>query len=78
LIPRTNSCKRVSQIPGKDFQENHLPAVNFHTILVFKILLKLEAGNHILYGDLEESLWMELPDRYVYYINKLTTNGKQN
>jgi hypothetical protein len=40
-------AKGFSQIPGKDFQENHSPVVNdttFHTILVLKILLKLQAG----------------------------------
>jgi hypothetical protein len=40
-------AKGLSQIPGKDFKENHSPVVNdttFHTILVLKILLKLQAG----------------------------------
>jgi Reverse transcriptase (RNA-dependent DNA polymerase) len=40
-------AKGFTQIPGKDFQENHSPVINdttFHTILVLKILLKLEAG----------------------------------
>jgi hypothetical protein len=53
----------------KDFQENHSPVVNdatFCTILILYILLKLQAGHFdietaFLYGDLEESLWMELP-----------------
>jgi Reverse transcriptase (RNA-dependent DNA polymerase) len=79
-------AKGFSQIPGKDFQENHSPVVNdttFHTILVLKILLKLQAGQFdietaFLYRDLEERLWMKLPEGYVLYIKELTTNGKQN
>jgi Reverse transcriptase (RNA-dependent DNA polymerase) len=50
-------AKGFTQIPGKDF-----PAVNdttFHTILVLKILLGLDAGQFdietaFLYGNLEE------------------------
>ena len=77
-------AKGFTQIPGKDFQENHSPVINdttFHTMLVLKILLKLEAGQFdietaFLYGDLEEKLWMDLPDGYVQYIKELQTNGK--
>jgi transposase InsO family protein len=79
-------AKGFTQIPGKDFQENHSPVVNdttFHTILVLKILLKLEAGQFdietaFLYGELEEKLWMEIPEGYIKYIQDLRTNGKQN
>jgi hypothetical protein len=79
-------AKGFSQIPGKDFQENHSPVVNdttFHSILVLKILLKLEAGQFdietaFLYGDLEEQLWMELPDGYIDYVRELDANGKQS
>jgi Reverse transcriptase (RNA-dependent DNA polymerase) len=77
-------AKGFTQIPGKGFQENHSPVINdttFHTILVLKILLKLEAGQFdietaFLYGDLEEELWMDFPDGYMEYIQELKTNGK--
>jgi hypothetical protein len=79
-------AKGFTQIPGKDFQENHSPVVNdttFHTILVFKILLKLEAGQFdietaFLYGELEEQLWMDLPDGYVEYINEQIQKGNES
>jgi hypothetical protein len=79
-------AKGFTQIPGNDFQENHSPVVNdttFHTLLVLKILLKLEAGQFdietaFLYGELEEKLCMELPEGYTKYIQDLTTNGKLN
>ena len=68
-------AKGFSQIPGKDFQENHAPVVNdttFHLVLALKVLFKLEAGQFdietaFLYGDLEEELWMVLPEGYVEY-----------
>jgi hypothetical protein len=79
-------AKGFTQIPGKDFQENHSPVINdttFHTILVLKILLKLQAGQFdietaFLYGELEEKLWMDLPEGYITYIQNLATNGKMN
>jgi hypothetical protein len=79
-------AKGFTQIPGKDFQENHSPVINdttFHTILVLKILLKLQAGQFdietaFLYGELEEKLWMDLPEGYITYIKDLQTNGKMN
>jgi Reverse transcriptase (RNA-dependent DNA polymerase) len=77
-------AKGFSQIPGKDFQENHSPVVNdttFHCILALKILLKLEAGQFdietaFLYGDLEEKLWMELPDGYIDYLREIYNKGQ--
>ena len=65
-------AKGFSQIPGKDFQENHAPVVadtTIHLILAIKILNKLSAGQFdietaFLYGNLEEELWMELPEGY--------------
>jgi hypothetical protein len=79
-------AKGFTQIPGKDFQENHSPVVNdttFHTILVLKLLLGLEAGQFdietaFLYGDLEEQLWMDFPEGYTKYIQELKINGKTN
>jgi hypothetical protein len=40
-------AKGFSQIPGKDFQENHVPVVSdtiLHLLMVIKTMLKLEAG----------------------------------
>jgi hypothetical protein len=40
-------AKGFSQIPGKDFQENHAPVVSdttLHLLMVIKAMLKLEAG----------------------------------
>jgi Reverse transcriptase (RNA-dependent DNA polymerase) len=62
--------KGFSQVPGKDFQENHAPVVNdvpFHLVLALKVLSKLEAGQFdietaFLYGELIEEIWMQLPD----------------
>jgi Reverse transcriptase (RNA-dependent DNA polymerase) len=64
--------KGFTQIPGKDFQENHAPVVSdttIHLILAIKILNKLSAGQFdietaFLYGHLDEELWMELPKGY--------------
>jgi Reverse transcriptase (RNA-dependent DNA polymerase)/gag-polypeptide of LTR copia-type len=79
-------AKGFTQIPGKDFQENHSPVVNdttFHTILVLKILLQLEAGQFdietaFLYGDLEEKLWMDLPEGYIKFIQEKIEKGQAN
>jgi Reverse transcriptase (RNA-dependent DNA polymerase) len=77
-------AKVFTQIPGKDFQEIS-PVINdttSHSVLVLKILLKEDAGQFnietaFLYRELQEKLWMELPDGYVDYIQELKTNGKQ-
>jgi Reverse transcriptase (RNA-dependent DNA polymerase) len=68
-------AKGFSQVPGKDFQENHAPVVNdarFHLVLALKVLFKLEAGQFdietaFLYGELDEEIWMQLPDGYSEY-----------
>ena len=69
-------AKGFSQIPGKDFQENHAPVVSdttLHLLMVIKTILKLEAGQFdietaFLYGELEEELWMEIPEGYTRYL----------
>jgi Reverse transcriptase (RNA-dependent DNA polymerase) len=72
-------AKGYSQIPGEDFQENFAPVINdttLHIILVLKTMMNLKMGQFdietaFLYGDLEEDIWMGLPDGYVeYYENK--------
>jgi Reverse transcriptase (RNA-dependent DNA polymerase) len=68
-------AKGFSQVPGKDFQENHAPVVNdatFHLVLALKVLFKLEAGQFdietaFLCGELDEEIWMQLPDGYSEY-----------
>jgi hypothetical protein len=71
-------AKGFSQIPGKDFQENHAPVVSdttMHILLVIKTLFKLKAGQFdietaFLYGELEEALWMEIPDGYDKFLKQ--------
>jgi hypothetical protein len=71
-------AKGFSQIPGKDFQENHAPVVNdttFRISLALKILYGLEAEQFdvetaFLYGELDEDLWMELPMGYSKYLTE--------
>jgi Reverse transcriptase (RNA-dependent DNA polymerase) len=67
-----------SQVPGKDFYENHAPVVNdatFHLVMALKVLLKLESGQFdietaFLYGDLDEEIWMAIPDGYPEYVKE--------
>ena len=69
-------AKGFSQIPGKDFQENHAPVISdttLHLLLVIKTIMKLDAGQFdietaFLYGLLEEELWMTIPDGYIKYL----------
>jgi len=71
-------AKGYSQIPGKDFQENHAPVVHdttFHMILVMKIMHKLfsrqfDIETAFLYGDLEEEIYMIFPDGYERYLRE--------
>jgi Reverse transcriptase (RNA-dependent DNA polymerase) len=65
-----------SQVPGKDFYENHAPVIDdatFHLVLTLKVLLKLEAGQFdietaFLYGELDEKIWMVIPDGYPEFV----------
>ncbi|HSN67551.1 MAG TPA: reverse transcriptase domain-containing protein [Fusibacter sp.] len=67
-----------SQIPGKDFQEKYAPVVNdatFCLVLALKLMLGLDSGQFdvetaFLYGDLDEELWMELPEGYDKYVKE--------
>jgi hypothetical protein len=76
-------AKGFSQIPGKDFQENHAPVIADTTLpllMVIKTLFKLEAGQFdietaFLYGKLEEELWMDISDGYSKYFQE--KYGKQ-
>jgi hypothetical protein len=82
-LQRTLCCQRFSQIPGKEFQENHAPVISDttkHLLMVIKTRLKLEAGQvdietAFLNGKLEEDLWMVIPDGYPKYFQE--KYGKQ-
>jgi Reverse transcriptase (RNA-dependent DNA polymerase) len=71
-------AKGFSQIPGKDFQENHAPLISdttLHLLMVIKTIFKLEAGQFdietaFLYGKLDEDLWMDIPDGYDKYLKE--------
>jgi Reverse transcriptase (RNA-dependent DNA polymerase) len=64
--------KGFSQIPGKVFQENHAPVVSdrtLHLLLAIKTEFKLSSVQFdivtaFLYGELEEELWMAIPNGY--------------
>jgi len=59
-----------SQIPGLDFSEKHAPVINdvaWRILLIAKIVWNLEAilidvDTAFLYGDLEEEIYMDLPE----------------
>ena len=65
-----------SQIPGKDFHENHAPVIHdttFHLVLIMMILHRLESEQFdietaFLYGHLEEEIYMAFPDGYEEYL----------
>jgi hypothetical protein len=71
-------AKGFSQIPGKDFQEHHAPVITdttTHLLFVLQTILRLSNGQFdietaFLYGDLDEKLWMELPDGYIRYLKE--------
>jgi hypothetical protein len=73
-----NVAQGFTQIPGKDFQEHHSPVVNdttVHVILVLKILKKLCSGQFdivtaFLYGELDETLYMALPEGYIAFLKQ--------
>jgi Reverse transcriptase (RNA-dependent DNA polymerase) len=62
-----------SQVPGKDFNDSHVPVMTdlaFILALIIKVLMKLRTGQfHLetafLYSDLDEEIYIRLPDRYV-------------
>ena len=68
-------AKGYSQIPCKDFQENFPSVINdstFNLVHALKAMMCLQAGQFdvetaFLHGDLEEALWMVLPDGYDKY-----------
>jgi hypothetical protein len=76
LIGNRWVAKGFSQTPGKDFQDNFAPVINdatFHLILALKEIMSLEAGQFdigkaFLYGELDEELWMQLPEGYSDYV----------
>jgi hypothetical protein len=71
--------KGFSQVPGKDFHENHAPVVHdttFRFCLCQKLLYKLSARQFdivtaFLYGDLDEEIYMTFPDGYERYLREV-------
>jgi Reverse transcriptase (RNA-dependent DNA polymerase) len=65
-----------SQVPGKDFHENHAPVVHnttFRFCLVQMLIHKLSSGQFdvvtaFLYGALDEIIYMAFPDGYSQYL----------
>jgi Reverse transcriptase (RNA-dependent DNA polymerase) len=65
-------AKGFSQVPGKDFQENHSPVVHdttLHLILVMKIRYGLtsrqfDVETAFLYSTLEEEIYMDFSEGY--------------
>jgi len=61
---------RYSQIPGLDYWENYAPIINdvvWRILLIAKLVWKLDAilidvDTAFLYGDLNEEIYMELPE----------------
>jgi hypothetical protein len=68
-----------SQVPGKDFQESHAPVVNdvtFRITLILRIMKKFNTGQFdietaFLYSNLEEEIWMKLPEAYSRYMKEI-------
>jgi hypothetical protein len=76
-------AKGFSQIPGKFFQENLAPDIadtTLNLLMVIKTQFKLEAlqfdiETAFLHGNLEEDIWMDIPDGYPKYFQE--KHGKQ-
>ena len=70
--------KGLSQVPGKDFQENHAPVGHdrtVHMIFVVKIIYRLSSRHFdietaFLYGVLDEEIYMVFPDGYERYLKE--------
>jgi Reverse transcriptase (RNA-dependent DNA polymerase) len=67
-----------SQIPAKDFQENHAPVVHdttFRFCLVQMLIHKISSGQFdvvtaFLYGDSDEIIYMNFPDGYSDFLQE--------
>ena len=67
-----------SQVPGKDFQENHAPVVHdttFRFCLVQMLIYGLSSGQFdvvtaFLYGNLEEIIYMRFPKGYARFLQE--------
>jgi Reverse transcriptase (RNA-dependent DNA polymerase) len=78
--------KGYSHIPGKDFQENQAPVIHdttFHLIIAISMLYLLDSYHFgvkttILYGYLEETIYVEFPAGYERnLIDKQTRMGNK-
>ena len=69
-----------SQVPGVDFTENFSPVVNdvtFRMVLVLMMLNRykcklIDVETAFLEGDLEEEIFMDVPDGYKEVLNEET------
>ena len=65
-----------TQVPGIDFTEAYSPVVNdvvFRIMIVLQMVWKLHAKiidveTAFLHGELEEEIWMEIPDGYTKFL----------
>jgi Reverse transcriptase (RNA-dependent DNA polymerase) len=74
MVPRTVG-QGFSQIPGKDFQENHAPVVHDTTFRFFLLIHKLSSGQFdvvtaFLYGELDEIIYMNFPYGYSQFLQE--------
>jgi Reverse transcriptase (RNA-dependent DNA polymerase) len=62
-----------SQVPSQDFANSHAPVMTklaFRLALIIRIMIKLRTGQFdietaLLYSDLDEEIYMQIPDGYV-------------
>ena len=71
-------AKGFSQIPGMEFRDNYSPVVNDVTfrVVVARLLIEILKGivvdidNAFLNGDLEQEIYMKIPEGYDEVINQ--------
>ena len=71
--------KGFSQVPGKDFHENHAPVLHdttFRFCLVQKLIfhlssLQFDIVTAFLYGDLDEVIYMVFPEGYERFLKEV-------
>jgi len=76
-------AKGFSQVPGVDFTQNFAPVINdvtFRLALTYKLIYGLDSNQFdvdtaFLYGELEEEIYMELPEGYVEFLEEIGIKG---